>query len=66
MIELVKHSCNNCGPKEACLFPPNELKKKTSYCIKCVAQRRKARVCPNPYPAAAEGYQFDRWGGATR
>ncbi len=58
--EYAIHTCKNCGPKEALLFAPYQLKMKTSYCLKCVAAKRKGYVVPNPFPATAEGYRFDR------
>lgn len=60
-IQLVQHECANCGPKAACLFAPYQLKKKhKSYCLKCVAAKRKESIFPNPVPASADGYKFDR------
>lgn len=50
MPEFTVHQCKLCGPKEACLFAPSELKKKTSFCQKCIRQRRKDRAEKNPVP----------------
>lgn len=57
--DLVLHTCNHCGPKAACLFAPSEIKKNTSYCLKCIADRRKKRIFPNPVSAASEGFHFN-------